>query len=83
VHFAFGAPIAVAPSESVSTATDQLKSTLQALTDDLQAGYPVDGTGQWWQPRHLGGTAPTVDEAAASDAARDVRRRRESAGAAH
>ena len=47
---------------------------MQQLVDRLQRDYPVDGTGQWWQPRHLGGTAPTPAEAAAADAARDAAR---------
>jgi hypothetical protein len=40
----------------------------------LQRDYPIDGTGAWWQPRHLGGTAPTPEEAAAADAERDAAR---------
>jgi hypothetical protein len=34
----------------------------------------VDGTGQWWQPAHLGGTAPTPEQAAALDAAEQAER---------
>lgn len=74
VHFAFGAPISVAPSDSIPAMTGELKAALQSLTDTVQAEYPDDGEGQWWQPRHLGGTAPTVEEAAAADAERDRRR---------
>ena len=48
----------------VTEATDALRATLQRLTDDLQANYPVDGAGQWWHPARLGGTAPTVAETA-------------------
>jgi 1-acyl-sn-glycerol-3-phosphate acyltransferase len=74
VHFAFGAPQVVAEGDDVAAATARLRETLQELTDTLQRDYPVDGTGQWWQPKHLGGTAPTPEEAAASDAERDRRR---------
>ncbi|MCS5733716.1 lysophospholipid acyltransferase family protein [Herbiconiux daphne] len=74
VDFAFGRPIVVSPDDSVADTTAELRSTLQQLTDTLQEDYPQDGTGQWWQPRRLGGTAPTVEEAAASDAEREVRR---------
>ncbi|MCS5722539.1 1-acyl-sn-glycerol-3-phosphate acyltransferase [Herbiconiux sp. CPCC 203407] len=74
VDFAFGAPQLVTEGDDVAAATARLRETLQELTDTLQRDYPVDGTGQWWQPRHLGGTAPTPEEAAASDAERDRRR---------
>jgi len=62
VLFAVGEPIAVAPGDDVHDATDALRAELQRLTDELQAAYPVDGTGHWWQPARRGGTAPTVEE---------------------
>ncbi|MET0725988.1 MAG: lysophospholipid acyltransferase family protein [Leifsonia sp.] len=74
VSFSFGAPITVAPDADAHVATEQLRGTMQAMVDDLQAGYPVSGAGQWWQPRHLGGTAPSVAEAQAADEARDAAR---------
>lgn len=74
VDIAFGTPIVVTPSSSVADETTALRSVLQDLTDRLQKDYPVRGDGTWWQPRHLGGTAPTVEEAAAADAERDRRR---------
>ena len=74
VAFAFGSPIAVGTDEEPHVATDRLRTSLQGLVDELQRRYPVDGTGAWWQPRHLGGTAPTPEEAAAADAARDAAR---------
>jgi 1-acyl-sn-glycerol-3-phosphate acyltransferase len=74
IDFAFGRPQSVGAGDDVSASTATLRTTLQELTDTLQHDYPVDGTGQWWQPRHLGGTAPTVEEAAAADAERDRRR---------
>ena len=74
VSFAFGTPLHPEPTTDVHTATDELRQRMQQLVDQLQRDYPVDGTGQWWQPRHLGGTAPTPAEAAAADAARDAAR---------
>ncbi len=74
VSFAFGAPITVGADEDARVATGRLRERLQELVDRLQREYPVDGTGAWWQPRSLGGTAPTPEEAAASDAARDAAR---------
>jgi 1-acyl-sn-glycerol-3-phosphate acyltransferase len=76
VSFAFGEPITVAVGEDPHTVTQQLRETLQRMVDRLQAEYPVDGTGQWWQPRSLGGTAPTPAEAAAMDEAERVERER-------
>ena len=74
VSFGFGEAISVEPEADVREATSVLRDELQHLTDECQRGYPVDGTGQWWQPRDLGGTAPTPAEAAAADAERDRRR---------
>lgn len=77
VSFAFGEPITVGADEDPHAVTARLRSTLQGLVDRLQAEYPVDGAGRWWQPRHLGGTAPTPEEAAEADAARDRARDRD------
>jgi 1-acyl-sn-glycerol-3-phosphate acyltransferase len=74
VAFSFGAPIVVGADEDPHVATDRLRTSLQGLVDELQRRYPVDGAGAWWQPRSLGGTAPTPDEAAAADAERDAAR---------
>jgi 1-acyl-sn-glycerol-3-phosphate acyltransferase len=74
VNFLVGKPIVVSADDDIAVATSTLKTTLQAQVDELQNTYPTDGTGQWWQPKHLGGTAPTVEEAAAADAEREERR---------
>jgi len=76
ISFAFGAPIAVAPTEDPRAVTDALRETMQGMLDRLQADYPVDGTDQWWQPRSRGGTAPTPAEAATAEAERALRRER-------
>ena len=74
VSFAFGSPITVTDADDVRIATDRLRGTLQSLVDGLQKSYPVNGAGAWWQPRALGGTAPTAAESAAADAERDAAR---------
>ena len=74
VHFAFGEPIPVAPGDDPRAVTAALRQSLQEMVTGLQEAYPVPGAGQWWQPRHLGGTAPTPAEAALADAERDKRR---------
>jgi 1-acyl-sn-glycerol-3-phosphate acyltransferase len=71
VTFAFGSPVTVRADDDPKRATERLRESLQGLVDRLQREYPVDGTGAWWQPRSLGGTAPTPEEAALADAARD------------
>jgi 1-acyl-sn-glycerol-3-phosphate acyltransferase len=74
IGFAIGAPITVADDTAAPQLTRELHDTLQALVDGLQAGYPVDGARAWWQPRHLGGGAPTPEEAAIAEAERRRRR---------
>lgn len=81
VSFAVGEAITVSRSEDAHTVTDRLRVTLQQLVDRVQSTYPEDGTGKWWQPRHLGGTAPTPQAAAAADAERDRRRDAAAGGA--
>jgi 1-acyl-sn-glycerol-3-phosphate acyltransferase len=80
VSFIFGQPITISPSDVALSATAALRSTMQGLVDTLQASYRVDGAGQWWYPRHLGGLAPTAEEAAAADAERAVRRAKAAQG---
>ncbi len=76
----FGIPVDVAFGEALSlegerhAVSARLRAALQALVRALQATYPDDGTGQWWQPRARGGTAPTPEEAAALDTAVVARR---------
>jgi len=74
ITFAFGAPVEVSPTDDPRAVTDTLRETMQGMVDRLQIDYPVDGTAQWWQPRSLGGTAPTPAEAAAAEAERTLRR---------
>ncbi|MEU0879122.1 lysophospholipid acyltransferase family protein [Lentzea sp. NPDC005914] len=63
-----GEPFEASPGDSGDTL---LRKRMQDLLDTAQAGYPTDPTGAWWAPRHLGGTAPSPEEAARLDANRD------------
>jgi len=60
-----GVPIAVwvgepvDPSGDQHEATSRLREAVRGLLDQARAGYPDDGSGAWWQPADLGGTAPT------------------------
>ncbi|MCU1446260.1 1-acyl-sn-glycerol-3-phosphate acyltransferase [Cryobacterium sp.] len=74
VSFAVGTPIRVSATDDAQAVTLVLHGTLQGLVDGLQARYPVPGAGRWWQPAHLGGTAPTPGEAAATEAERQLRK---------
>jgi len=74
VSFAVGEPITVTAADDAAAVTLTLRSTLQGLLDPLQAGYPVDGSGQEWQPAHLGGSAPTPEVAAVAEAERQARK---------
>ncbi len=78
ISFTFGAPIAVTSEDDVVRATTDLRDMLQQMIDQEQRDYPVDGTGQWWQPQNRGGTAPTLEEAAVAEVERA--HRKESSG---
>lgn len=61
-------PVTIIVGEAIEPTTDDaLRERMQALLDEAQARYPDNGDGQWWQPAHLGGVAPTPEEAAALD----------------
>jgi 1-acyl-sn-glycerol-3-phosphate acyltransferase len=85
----FGIPVFVKFGPAQSLAGERhdvsagLRTSMQELVASLQAIYPEAGEGQWWQPRHLGGTAPTPEEAIRLDAAVVARRaaKREAQGA--
>jgi 1-acyl-sn-glycerol-3-phosphate acyltransferase len=68
----FGPGLPLAGERHIVSAS--LRTSMQSLVASLQASYPEPGDGQWWQPRHLGGTAPTPEEAAELDAAVVARR---------
>ncbi|MGY1802277.1 lysophospholipid acyltransferase family protein [Blastococcus sp. SYSU D00922] len=68
-----GEPIVAEPGERPQALLRRTKAAMEALLDEAQGSYPEQPTGpedSWWLPAHLGGTAPTPEEAAASDAVR-------------
>jgi len=77
VGFAVGEPMHASPTDDAAALTLELQHRLQALVTSLQERYPDDGTGAWWQPARLGGSAPTPADAAVAEAARKERRARE------
>jgi 1-acyl-sn-glycerol-3-phosphate acyltransferase len=65
-----GEPMDPAGYPDAGTMTAELKSRLSALVDRAQREYPDAPAGAddtWWQPVHLGGSAPTLEEAAELD----------------
>ncbi|MEU9508268.1 lysophospholipid acyltransferase family protein [Micromonospora sp. NPDC048170] len=66
-----GEPMDPADYPDANAMTVDLKARLSALVDRAQRDYPDAPAGPddtWWLPAHLGGTAPSPQEAAALDA---------------
>jgi 1-acyl-sn-glycerol-3-phosphate acyltransferase len=81
IRIVVGEPFMPDPSADPVAVTADLKTRMQALLDEARATYPggprtPDDT--WWIPASMGGTAPTLEEAARrhadADAARAARR---------
>jgi len=65
-----GEPMTPGKRDDHEAATRELARRMSSLLDGLQRGYPDRPSGpedSWWLPAHLGGTAPTPEEAAALD----------------
>jgi 1-acyl-sn-glycerol-3-phosphate acyltransferase len=68
-------PLPSVEGETSAELTVRLAERLRALVDEVLAAYPDDGhDGLWWWPAHLGGGAPTPDEALALEQAAIARR---------
>lgn len=73
-----GEPIHYEPGADVGEVTGRLMEAIGKLVEKAQANYPQEPAGpsdKWWLPAHMGGTAPTVEEADAM-AARDREKRK-------
>jgi 1-acyl-sn-glycerol-3-phosphate acyltransferase len=62
-----GEPIALARGADVDVVTGELHARLARLLDETIERYPDKPAGAWWIPKRLGGSAPTIEEAAAID----------------
>ena len=74
----FGAPIDYTPDEDPADVTKRLMTAIEALVDSASRSYPdqpASDADRWWLPAHLGGTAPTVEEADAMAAQEKAERR--------
>lgn len=72
-----GEPIPVSGGDDASAQTERLMKAIAALVEVAQNVYPQEPRqgDDWWLPAHLGGTAPTVEEADAL-AAQETERRK-------
>ena len=71
VIVAVGEPMHPGKRDNGDVVAGELRERMQALLDRVQREYPDRPAGEsdrWWLPTHLGGTAPTPDEAAEMDA---------------
>ncbi|CAL9365698.1 lysophospholipid acyltransferase family protein [Streptomyces sp. enrichment culture] len=63
-----GAPVSAGPDESAPGITDRLRERVHELLEAAQRAYPAapkNPADAWWQPAHLGGTAPSPAQAQA------------------
>jgi 1-acyl-sn-glycerol-3-phosphate acyltransferase len=68
-----GEPLVAEPGEKPQSLLRRTRAAMEDLLDEAQRSYPDRPAGpedSWWQPAHLGGTAPTPEVAAADDAIR-------------
>ncbi|MDQ4033742.1 MAG: 1-acyl-sn-glycerol-3-phosphate acyltransferase [Actinomycetota bacterium] len=77
-HIPIGITIGPPVRPGRGTAPDiELVDAINDLLDVTRARYPeAPGNDPWWVPAHLGGTAPTPEEAAALDAEEQLERAR-------
>ncbi len=69
IHIHAGEPFLPGTQDDPEVLSKDLRERMSAILVDLQSGYPEQPAAddRWWLPAHLGGTAPTPDEAAALD----------------
>lgn len=80
-----GEPVPYEVGEDPAAVTERLMAAIADLAEEAWRAYPQAPAGprdRWWIPRHLGGTAPTVHQAADARREQDTerRRRRQAAG---
>jgi 1-acyl-sn-glycerol-3-phosphate acyltransferase len=66
-----GSPFQPSPEDDLEVLTNDLRGRMSALLDAVQRDYPDSpkpGEDRFWLPAHLGGTAPTPEEAASRSA---------------
>jgi 1-acyl-sn-glycerol-3-phosphate acyltransferase len=79
VTMVVGEPLRPAADADPAAVTEELKGRIGGLLAGLQQNYPQEPRNdddRWWVPADLGGTAPTLAEASAMDAAEAAERAR-------
>jgi len=72
ISILIGEPMRPAKGDDWDVVTKELRDRMSALVDRAQADYPdqpASDEERWWLPAHLGGSAPTPEEAAELDRA--------------
>ena len=62
-----GEPLHPNNDDNMADVTADLKAIMSVMLEETIAAYPqrpVDDADRWWMPKRLGGTAPTLEEAA-------------------
>ncbi|WP_406640047.1 lysophospholipid acyltransferase family protein [Amycolatopsis sp. WGS_07] len=70
ISVVIGEPMRPGPDDSCEAQTTDLRARMSELLEKAQAEYPEapeSDAERWWLPAHLGGSAPTPEEAAALD----------------
>jgi 1-acyl-sn-glycerol-3-phosphate acyltransferase len=70
ISILIGEPMHPAKGDDWDVVTKELRARMSALVDRAQTEYPdqpASDEERWWLPAHLGGTAPTPEEAAELD----------------
>jgi 1-acyl-sn-glycerol-3-phosphate acyltransferase len=83
VTLVVGEPFRPAPGTDPVQTTAELKRRIAVLLDGAQTRYPqqpADDADRWWLPAHLGGSAPTLEQADAMDAAEAAERSQRRSG---
>jgi len=68
----FGEPVVPEPGERTQSVLRRTRAAMAELLDQAQRSYPDTPAGdadRWWLPAHLGGTAPTPEQAKEIDRA--------------
>jgi 1-acyl-sn-glycerol-3-phosphate acyltransferase len=80
-----GEPITVEPKADMNAVSDLLRDRMSAMLDEVQRDYPdrpADPGQAWWLPAHMGGGAPTPEDAVRLDEAEREARARGRGGSA-
>jgi 1-acyl-sn-glycerol-3-phosphate acyltransferase len=70
VYIAYGEPYLISKDANIELEEEKLRKEISQLLHLAQENYPDSPVDQWWGPKRLGGSAPTIEEAAIENAQR-------------